>query len=80
MNRTSVVSSNLKSVGYDVYMAVLEIEFLSGGIYQYFNVPDFVYHELINATSKGKFFAHNIKNNKRYPCRKVFPESKWIRR
>ena len=80
MNRINVASSNLKSVGYDAYMAVLEIEFLSGGIYQFFHVPASVYNKLINATSKGKFFARNIKNNRHYPCRKVFPVSKWIHR
>ncbi len=40
MNRVPVSSSNLAAVGYDPAGKVLEIEFLNGSIYQYFNVPN----------------------------------------
>ncbi len=33
MNRVSVSSSNLKSVGYDESASILEIEFSQGGVY-----------------------------------------------
>ena len=39
MNRTPVNSSNLSSVGYDPMSQTLEFAFNSGGIYQYYNVP-----------------------------------------
>jgi len=36
MNRQTVSSSNIHSIGYDVKFQILEIEFQDGGIYQYF--------------------------------------------
>ena len=61
MKRTNVDSSNLKSVGYDEEEKILEIEFLHGGIYQYFEVPKSVYDGLMNADSHGKYFDRNVK-------------------
>ena len=43
MERQSVSSSNLASVGYDPNSETLEIEFKGGTIYRYFNVPSFVH-------------------------------------
>jgi hypothetical protein len=59
LDRIPVVSSNLQSVGFE--SNILEIEFKSGGIYQYLNVPAEIYQKLINAPSKGKYFHSNIK-------------------
>ncbi len=64
MYRTPVESSNIKSVGFD--NNTLEIEFHSGGIYQYFDVPTEVYHLFMNAPSKGKFFHKFIRDNYSY--------------
>ena len=61
-----VKSSNLKSIGYDQSSNILEIEFLSGGIYQYFKVPNQVYLALMKATSKGSYFYRNIKEQYNY--------------
>lgn len=66
MNRHPVVSSNLSSVGYDSVTRILEIEFNSGGIYQYGNVPETVYSGLISASSKGSYFHDNIKDRYGY--------------
>ncbi|NUO20316.1 KTSC domain-containing protein [bacterium] len=66
MTRTPVVSSNLKSVGYDTATRTLEIQFLSGGIYQYINVPPNVYSALMAASSHGSFFARAIRNSYRF--------------
>ena len=70
MIRQTVSSSNLHSVGYDSSSAILEISFHSGGVYQYYNVPESVYFSLLNASSKGKYFHQYIKNRYRY--RKVY--------
>lgn len=43
MNRQTVNSSNLASVGYDEATSTLEIEFLNNSIYQYFDVPHHIY-------------------------------------
>lgn len=59
--RIPVVSSNVASIGYNENSSTLEVEFRSGGIYQYFNVPLQVFEQFINATSKGKFFHEEIK-------------------
>lgn len=61
MKRQSVVSSNLASVGYDAENEILEIEFNVGGVYQYFEVPENVYEELMSASSHGQYFDRNIK-------------------
>lgn len=59
MKRTFVRSSDIRSVGYE--NNTLEIEFNSGGIYQYQGVPQEQYHNLISADSCGKYFHKNIK-------------------
>tara|TARA_R110002049_G_scaffold272440_1_gene449970 strand:+ start:2417 stop:2629 length:213 start_codon:yes stop_codon:yes gene_type:complete len=61
MKRASVESSNLASVGYDAENEILEIEFNNGGVYQYFDVPENVYEELMSASSHGQYFDRNIK-------------------
>ena len=61
MLRTPVTSSNLASVGYDPTNRVLEIEFLSGPIYQYFNVPENIYSGLMQAGSHGSYFDAFVK-------------------
>ena len=62
MKRKSVESSNLRSVGYDEFLLVLEIEFNSGAVYRYYGVPSEVHDELINAESVGKYFNANVKS------------------
>ena len=62
MKRQSVESSNIRSVGYDEFLLVLEIEFKSGAVYRYYGVPAEVHDELINAESVGKYFNANVKS------------------
>jgi len=66
MNRQHVSSSNIHSIGYDLNSQTLEIEFHSGGIYQYFNVPESTYNALMSASSHGSFFSRQIKGRYRY--------------
>ncbi len=61
MERIHVSSSNLVSVGYDAESRVLEIEFTSGAVYQYFDVPPHLYSGLISATSHGQYFSAYIR-------------------
>lgn len=61
MERQHVSSSNIASIGYDQDNMVLEIEFLSGAIYQYYDVPQSIYEGLIAADSHGKYLAAYIK-------------------
>lgn len=66
MNRTPVSSSNVASVGYDSNTMTLEVEFKDGSVYQYFDVPESVYQELMRASSVGQFMHANIRHNYRY--------------
>jgi hypothetical protein len=62
VDRQSVSSSNIVSVGYDSASQTLEVEFQSGAVYQYYNVGQGTYDEFMAAPSKGKFLAFQIKN------------------
>ena len=55
-------SSAIRSVGYDVATKRLEVEFISGTIYQYVDVPENLYIDFMRAESKGAFFDRNIRN------------------
>ena len=70
MNRISVDSSNLASVGYDKANKILEIEFRNGGVYEYSGVPPQEHTGLMNASSHGEYFDANIKKAG-YSFRKV---------
>jgi hypothetical protein len=64
MERVPVVSSALRSVGYDD--DTLEIEFVSGTVYRYFDVPERVHDELMRADSHGEFFNAHVRDRFRY--------------
>ena len=66
IERRPVESSNLAAVGYDARRRLLEIEFRSGGIYRYFEVPAEVHGQLLAAESKGRFFAKHIRDRFRF--------------
>ena len=66
MERQSVSSSNLRSIGYDHSSSTLEVEFNNGSIYQYFDVPQHIYSEIMSAGSHGQYLAQNIKGVYRY--------------
>jgi hypothetical protein len=66
MQRFPVQSTNLKTVGYDPKTTTLEIEFQDGNVYQYFDVPETLHKELMQAASHGKFFSSQIKGSFRY--------------
>ncbi len=67
MNRQSVSSSNLRSVGHDG--STLEVEFRNGSVYQYSGVPKSVSRALLSAGSKGGYFNDYIRD--RYPTRRI---------
>ena len=70
MNRDPVSSSDIRSVGYDSDSLMLEVEFLSGAVYQYANVPAAVYHGLLAAPSKGRYFNQFIRKGG-YVCTRI---------
>lgn len=62
MERYSVASSNIASIGYDAPSQTLEIEFQNGTIYQYYGVSENIYEQLMQEGSKGRFLNTYIKN------------------
>jgi KTSC domain len=64
MERKPVNSSTIKSVGWED--GTLEMEFASGGIYQYENVSKEVFDSFIRSESKGHFFQADIRPS--YVC------------
>lgn len=66
MDRVSVVSEALASVGYEPAGAVLEVQFTSGGLYRYYGVPAEVHRALMGADSRGHYFAEHIRDRYRY--------------
>ncbi|MDE0581276.1 MAG: KTSC domain-containing protein [bacterium] len=65
MQRISVVSSNLASVGHEAGIKLLEIEFHDGRVYQYEDVPESSYHALMSADSIGSYFHRHIRDKYR---------------
>jgi hypothetical protein len=61
MRRINVNSSLIRSVGYNAVSQILEIEFQSGAVYQYQNVPKIEYDELMRADSHDSYFNQEIK-------------------
>ena len=66
IERTPLASSNIASVRYDRDRMILEVEFHNGAVYEYSDVPEKVYFELINAPSHGAYLMHEVKGKFNY--------------
>ena len=66
VGRRPVASSNIAAVGFYAEDLILEVEFLDGSVYHYFDVPEAVYEYFIAAPSKGKYHWRNIVGRYRY--------------
>lgn len=60
MKRKPVESSMMRSVGYDTLMSILEIEFTSSHVYQYGEISQETYRELLAADLMGQYFHAHI--------------------
>ena len=60
-----VDSSTIAAIGHDG-ISTLQVNFVSGARYQYFEVPYRIYEEFLAAVSKGRFFNYRIKERYRY--------------
>lgn len=74
MRMVAVESSTIAAVGYDAARKLLEVEFSSGAVYHYFDVPSGMHQSLLSASSKGTFFNRNIRS--RFAHRRI-PECLW---
>jgi hypothetical protein len=66
MERVPVNSTNVVSIGYDPAQQVLELEYRNGHIYQYFDVSEGTYQELMASASIGQYVNTVIKGAFRY--------------
>ena len=69
MRRQRVESSAISSVGYDPESSVMEIEFQSGSVYLYHEVPAALFESFLAASSKGRFVSENIRS--RFPSERL---------
>jgi hypothetical protein len=63
--RQSVQSSAIAKVGYSKRRHILEIEFVNGAVYRYFDIPLSVHRDLMSAESKARFYDSNIRRHYR---------------
>ena len=61
--RQAVQSTAIAKVGYSKRRHILEIEFVNGAIYRYLDVAPSVYHDLMLADSKARFYDANIRRH-----------------
>jgi hypothetical protein len=61
LERLSVKSRILRSVGYDTNTKILEIEFHTGLVYQYSGVPPKIYADLMHSGEIGKYFSEKVR-------------------
>ena len=61
MDVTAVESSTLVTIAYDRTRELLQLEFNSRAIYQYFGVPATVHEALLRAPYKGSYFNQAIR-------------------
>jgi len=59
-------SSNVRELKYEPSGSTLQIEFLNGSTYQYFDFPENLWEQFKNASSKGEFIHQNIRGQFRY--------------
>nr|CAI9751469.1 hypothetical protein DGKKSRWO_DGKKSRWO_CDS_0178 [uncultured phage]CAI9752356.1 hypothetical protein CVNMHQAP_CVNMHQAP_CDS_0179 [uncultured phage] len=66
LQKHMVESSNIEWVAYDKDAKQLFVMFKSGSVYGYEDVPSEIFDELLEAPSKGRYFALKIKWNYKY--------------
>lgn len=64
-----VLSEAIRDISYDPRRAKLFVTFNDGDRYVYVGVPGEVHRSFLEADSKGRFFAHEIRDQ--YPYNKV---------
>lgn len=62
MEREYVDSKAIKSIGYDSSTSTLEIEFIRGEVWQYYDFPEACWYDFRSAGSIGIYFNANIRN------------------
>lgn len=66
MEHTPIVSSTIRSAGYDHQTMTMEVAFMNESVYQYFDVPEHIFQGLLTAPSAGIYFNTTVKGAYRY--------------
>jgi len=69
VRRNPVDSSSIAAIGYDDRSQILQVEFVTGRVYEYTDVPEFLFRALHASRSKGRYFNQSIRD--RYDSREV---------
>lgn len=64
-----VESEAIREINYDAERSKLFVTFNDGDLYVYVGVPGEVHRSFLDADSKGRFFAYEIRDQ--YPYNKV---------
>lgn len=64
--RSPVSSSSVRSIGYHEDARALEVEFHSGGVYRYREVPREVFEQFHAADSRGRFLHDRVRDQYEY--------------
>lgn len=65
MKRKPVTSTSINEIGYDPKTKTMEIQFNTGFVYQFLEVPKHVHTDFMMAPSIGSFFYRFIRANYR---------------
>ncbi|MDJ0658892.1 MAG: KTSC domain-containing protein [Crocosphaera sp.] len=63
--------SHIQAIGYDVTVKILKIDYKSGSIYTYFQVPESIFQTMLTTSNIGKYLNSHIKGN--YPYQRFIP-------
>ena len=66
MEMINVVSSNINAIGYSEDDRMMQVEFIGGSNYIYYDVSLDEFNSVLSANSVGSEFSKVIKKNKRY--------------
>lgn len=61
-----VDSSAISEIGYNRARSVMTITFNSGSVYNYYGVPESQYEDLAGASSVGRTFVREVRNDYTY--------------
>jgi hypothetical protein len=66
MKSHAIHSSVVRNADYEESLRQLDIEFIGGSIYRYYDVDETLFDAFIGSPSKGEFLNMSIKPNHRY--------------
>jgi KTSC domain len=66
IRRRPVVSTAIRTVGYDERRRMLDIEYAGGAVYRYLGVPRSEYEGLLAADSHGRYVNARIRDRFRH--------------